>query len=108
MQPSIAVSAASAVPASTVLLWLTPPDAHASRRPSFVPDSGQLDTATISKPARSPLAEGVLLFDMVDSCLHRYELHPFFRITDCSASLFRLRSATNFRSRVFSSLSCLA
>jgi len=33
------------------------------------------------------IVEGVLLFDMLDSCLHRYELHPFFRISDCSASL---------------------
>src|SRR3984885_10965214 len=60
------------------------------------------------KAARSPLAEGVLLFDMLDSCLHRYELHPFFRITDCSASLSRLRSATSLRRRLFSSRSCRA
>jgi len=45
---------------------------------------------------------------MLDSCLHRYELRPFFRITDCSASLSKLKSATSFRSRVFSSRSCLA
>src|ERR1700739_4963667 len=38
-----------------------------------------------------------------DSCLQRYELQPFFRITDCGASLSRLRSATSVRSRVFSS-----
>src|SRR5512146_2726540 len=37
-----------------------------------------------------------------------YERSPFFRITACSISLSRLRSATSFRSRVFSSRSCLA
>ncbi len=35
-------------------------------------------------------------------------LQPFFRITDCSASLSRLRSATSFRSFVFSSRNCFA
>src|SRR5580698_6249303 len=58
--------------------------------------------------AGSPLAEGILLLHLLDSCLQRYELQPFFRITDCSASLSRLRSATSFRSFVFSSRSCLA
>src|SRR5215469_16962445 len=60
------------------------------------------------KPAGSTLAEGVLLLQMLDSGLHRSELHPFFRITDCSASLSRLRSATSLRNRVFSSRNCLA
>ncbi len=58
--------------------------------------------------ARPPLAEGISFPHLLDSCLQRYELHPFFRITDCNASLSRLRSATNFRSRVFSSLNCFA
>jgi hypothetical protein len=58
--------------------------------------------------AGSPLAEGILLLHLLDSCLQRYELQPFFRITDCSASLSRLRFATSFRSFVFSSRSCLA
>jgi hypothetical protein len=40
---------------------------------------------------------------LLDSCLQRYQLHPFFRITDCNPSLSRLRPATRFRSRVFSS-----
>src|SRR5947208_3044030 len=58
--------------------------------------------------ARPPLAEGIVLPHLPDSCLQRYELQPFFRITDCSASLSRLRSATSFRSFVFSSRSCFA
>src|SRR5437016_6306408 len=58
--------------------------------------------------ARSPLAEGVVLLHLLDSRLPGYELQPFFLITDCSASLSRLRSATSFRSRTFSSRSCLA
>src|SRR6059058_6201017 len=58
--------------------------------------------------ARPPLAEGILLLHLPDSCLQRYELHPFFRITDCNASLSRLRSATSFLSRVFSSRNCFA
>jgi hypothetical protein len=36
---------------------------------------------------------------LLDSCLQRYQLHPFFRITDCNPSLSRLRSATRFRTR---------
>ena len=51
---------------------------------------------------------GILLLHLPDSCLQGYELHPFFRITDCSASLSRLRSATSFRRRVFSSRNCFA
>jgi hypothetical protein len=58
--------------------------------------------------ARSPLAEGVLLFHLLDSRLQGYELQPFFLITDCSASLSKLRSDTSFRKREFSSRSCLA
>src|SRR5438552_10576768 len=58
--------------------------------------------------ARPPLAEGILLLHLPDSCLQGYELHPFFRITDCNASLSRLRSATSFLSRVFSSRNCFA
>src|SRR5579864_1240359 len=54
------------------------------------------------------LTEGVLLTHLLDSCLHRYELQPFFRITDCNASLSSDRSATSLRSRAFSSRSCLA
>ena len=54
------------------------------------------------------LTEGELLPDMLDRCLHRCELHPFFSITDCRASLSRLRSATSFRSREFSSRNRLA
>lgn len=57
---------------------------------------------------RSPLAEGELLLHILDSGLHGYQLHPFFRMTDCSASLSRLRSAASLRRRVFSSRSCLA
>jgi len=34
------------------------------------------------------------------------ELQPFFRITACSMSLSRLRSATSFFSRRFSSSNC--
>src|SRR5689334_15676815 len=37
--------------------------------------------------------------------LHAYELYPFFRITNCSASLSRLSSATSFLRRAFSSRS---
>lgn len=48
------------------------------------------------------------LLHLLDSCLHGDKFHPFVRTTDCSASLFRLRSATSFRSRVFSSRSFLA
>src|SRR5208283_3062473 len=58
--------------------------------------------------ARTPLAEGILPAHLLDSRLQGYELQPFFRITDCRASLSRLRSATSFRSFVFSSRSCLA
>lgn len=35
--------------------------------------------------ARPPLAEGILLPHLLDSRLSGYELHPFFRITGCSA-----------------------
>jgi hypothetical protein len=42
--------------------------------------------------AHPPLAEGVLFPHLLDSRLQGYELQPFFRITDCSASLSRLRS----------------
>ncbi len=52
--------------------------------------------------------EGELLPDVLDRCLHRCELHPFFSITDCSASLSRLRSAASLRNREFSSRSRLA
>jgi hypothetical protein len=58
--------------------------------------------------ARSSLAEGVLLLHLLDSCLQRYEFQPFFRITDCKASLSRLRSATSFPNFVFSSRNCFA
>ncbi len=59
--------------------------------------------------AASPaFGEGELLPDVLDRCLHRCELHPFFPITDCSASLSRLRSATSLRNRAFSSRSRLA
>ncbi len=44
--------------------------------------------------ARPPLAEGILPPHLLDSRLQGYELQPYFRITDCSASLSRLRSAT--------------
>src|SRR6202020_2213555 len=33
------------------------------------------------------LTEGILLPHLLDSRLPDYELHPFFRITDCKASL---------------------
>src|SRR5512141_2777067 len=56
---------------------------------------------------RATFAEGVLLFHLLDSGLQRYELQPFFRITDCKASLSSDRSATSFRSRWFSSRNCL-
>ena len=52
--------------------------------------------------------EGEFLPDVLDRCLHRCELHPFFPMTDCSASLSRLRSATSLRSRPFSSRNRLA
>src|SRR5208283_3758113 len=60
------------------------------------------------QPARPPLAEGILPAHLLDSRLQGYELQPFFLITDCRASLSKLRSATSFRSFVFSSRSCLA
>ena len=60
------------------------------------------------QPARTPLAEGILLSHLLDGRLQDRELHPFFSITHCSASLSRLRSATSFRSRVFSSRNCFA
>src|SRR5690348_7758220 len=58
--------------------------------------------------AGPPLTEGVLTSHLPDSCLHRYELQPFFRITDCKASLSSDKSATSLRSRLFSSRNCLA
>src|SRR5271167_4430515 len=58
--------------------------------------------------ARPPFTEGVLLSYLLDSRLQDRELHPFFSITHCSASLSRLRSATSFRNRVFSSRNCFA
>jgi polyhydroxybutyrate depolymerase len=48
---------------------------------------------------------------MVDKLITEIGVDPhrvFATGTDCSASLSRLRSATSFRSRVFSSRSCLA
>ena len=47
---------------------------------SFVPKQGSRHQA-----ARSPLTEGILCSHLPDSW--RYELQPFFRITDCKASL---------------------
>src|ERR1700720_3771874 len=55
---------------------------------------------------RPPLAEGILSAHLPDSRLQDCELHPFFRITDWSASLSKLKSATNFFRRPFSSRSC--
>jgi putative transposase len=51
------------------------------------------------QPARTPLAEGILLAHLSHSRLQDCELHPFFRITDCNASLSKLKSATSFFSR---------
>lgn len=73
--------------------------------PALVPNRSHRH---LQQAARPPLAEGKLALQLLDSCLLHYELHPFFRMTDCSASLSRLKSATNFRSRLFSSRSCLA
>src|ERR1700730_406922 len=39
------------------------------------------------QPTGSPLAERILLLYLPDSRLQDCELHPFFRITDCNASL---------------------
>src|SRR5215472_9738610 len=39
-------------------------------------------------------------------CPPLYEPREFFRITDCNMSLSRLRSATSFFSRAFSSRNC--
>src|ERR1700686_861678 len=58
--------------------------------------------------AGPPLTEGIFLPHLPHSRLQDCELHPFFRITDCNASLSKLRSATSFRNRVFSSRNCLA
>src|SRR3972149_6043130 len=49
------------------------------------------------QPTRPPLP---------DSRLQGCELHPFFRITDCNASLSKLRSATSLFNRAFSSRNC--
>ncbi len=65
--------------------------------------NGQADQTT-----GAPLTEGQGAAQMLDRGLHLYELHPFFRITDCNASLSRLRLATSFFRRAFSSRSCLA
>src|SRR5579883_476191 len=60
------------------------------------------------EPAGAPRAE----VERGDHMRHVFsqicELQPFFRMTDCSASLSRLRSATSFLSRAFSSRSCRA
>src|SRR5579863_9768107 len=58
------------------------------------------------QPTGPPLAEGILFAHLPHSRLHDCELHPFFRITDCNASLSKLRSATSFLSRAFSSRNC--
>ncbi len=49
--------------------------------------------------ARTPFTKGITLLQVLHSRLHCCELQPFFRITDCSASLSKLRSATSFFSR---------
>src|SRR5450759_3403148 len=53
--------------------------------------------------AGAPLAEGILLAHLPHSRLQDCELHPFFRITDCNASLSKLRSANSLFKRAFSS-----
>src|SRR3974390_485584 len=91
--------------------WLLSCQLHEPLSKVFIRASGLIADARNrhhQKSARSPLAEGVLLLYLLDSRLHGYELHPFFRITDCSASLSKLRSATSFRKREFSSRNCLA
>src|SRR5579875_208264 len=53
------------------------------------------------------LAGPELLQQAPHLCPPLYEPREFFRITDCSMSLSRLRSATRFFSRAFSSRRCL-
>src|SRR6202035_5641641 len=61
----------------------------------------------LHQPADAALARGVLLDQAPHFRSSFYEPSEFFRITDCSMSLSRLRSATSFFSREFSSRSCL-
>src|SRR5438445_220747 len=58
------------------------------------------------QPADPPLAHQKMLPQPVHFLPPLYELHPFFSITAFSMSLSRLRSATSFFSRPFSSSSC--
>ena len=91
--------------------WFLPRQLQQSRAQRFVRPPRLITVSRDRHPhqaARSSLTEGILLPHLPDSCLQSYELQPFFRITDCNASLSRLRSATSFRSRLFSSRNCLA
>ena len=58
-----------------------------------------------SPPFENRKGRGILICDSTFSrrvglppCLQRYELQPFFRITDCNAPLSSVRSATSLRS----------
>jgi len=58
--------------------------------------------------ARSRLAEGILRSHLPDGCLQCYQFQRFLPITDCKASLSKLRSTISFRSFVFASHYCFA
>src|SRR6476661_10331499 len=60
------------------------------------------------RSAGSPDADLPGRAHVVDHLTLPDRLHIFRRITSCSISLSRLRSATNFLSRRFSSSSCLS
>src|SRR5262249_4096263 len=61
----------------------------------------------LDQPADTALARVELLDQAPHFRTSLYEPSEFFRITDCNMSLSRLRSATSFFSRAFSSRSCL-
>src|SRR6266571_4220105 len=89
--------------------WLLPRQLHQPRSQRLIGTPALVAIARHRhQAARTPLAEGILPAHLLDSRLQGYELQPFFRITDCSASLSKLRSATSFRSFVFSSRNCFA
>src|SRR5215475_13118465 len=58
------------------------------------------------QPADPPLAHQKMVPQPVHFHFALYELHPFFSITAFSISLSRLKSATSFFNRPFSSSSC--
>src|SRR5260370_24691425 len=89
--------------------WLLSCQFHQAHSQSFIAAPALIPVARYRHRQQStgpPLAEGILLAHLPHSRLQDCEPHPFFRITDCNASLSILRSATSLFNRAFSSRNC--